>query len=271
MNDLDINKEFEHNGFILPDDHLSSVLIDNFKIEMSKIISQRKLNKKSKSRFNWHLHLPLSLEQNIFLRLANNETILKYVRAILGENILLFHSHAYIKDSESGNEVKWHQDGYYFPLSPKKAVTVWIKLDDSDPMNSCLEYYPGKTNNLYKHISDKTLVSFKYHISDGEIDDKKLVLAPRKKGQFVIHDILTPHRSRIIVDDTVRAAIIFRYIPADVFYDSEEHKTRIINEFKSNNAELTIEQINGIITGSVQITGKNLNQKNNILADISCK
>jgi ectoine hydroxylase-related dioxygenase (phytanoyl-CoA dioxygenase family) len=270
MNDSEkIKEQFNRNGFIMPDDQISSDIIDEFRVKMHDIVSARKLNKKSKSRFNWHLHLPLTVKDNIFLQLAKNELILNYVKTLLGENIILFHSHSYIKDSESGNEVRWHQDGYYFPLYPKNAVTVWIKLDDSDPSTSCLEYYPQKTNSLYSHSNDNQLVSFKYYISEENFKINDIVSAPRKKGQFIIHDIMTPHRSRTITDSTVRSAIMFRYISSDVFYDDTEHRSRIINEFKLNNNVLTPEQINGIITGSIQIFGKNLNNHNNILADIS--
>ena len=42
-----------------------------------------------------------------------------------------------------GKAVPWHQDASYWPLSPSKAVTVWLAIDDADRDNACMRVIPG--------------------------------------------------------------------------------------------------------------------------------
>ena len=42
-----------------------------------------------------------------------------------------------------GKTVSWHQDASYWPLTPSKAVTVWLAIDDADRGNACMKFIPG--------------------------------------------------------------------------------------------------------------------------------
>jgi hypothetical protein len=39
--------------------------------------------------------------------------------------------------------VGWHQDAGSWPLSPSKAVTVWLAIDDAEGENACMRFIPG--------------------------------------------------------------------------------------------------------------------------------
>ena len=43
--------------------------------------------------------------------------------------------------------VSWHQDSSYWPLTPAKAVTDWLAIDDSDEDNGAVQVIPG----LHQH------------------------------------------------------------------------------------------------------------------------
>jgi hypothetical protein len=260
-----IKEEFLEKGFIMPDEILPSPIIDRMKEISDEIILNRPLPTSSKSKFNTHLKLPLNLKENIFLRLACHPLIVNYLKEILGENINLWHSHIYIKDSAARDEVRWHQDSFYFSLLPKEAVTVWINLNDNDSDNGSMIFIPKYQTEEYEHVSENDNIAFKYYIDEKLIDNSQQVLNVRAKGQFSIHDIKTVHRSKLIEDRFVRNTIIFRYIPSYVFYDEQLHKKRLISEFKKSNLILSE---NDISAGCIVVSGKNLNENNNVLATV---
>jgi hypothetical protein len=262
---LNTKSKFLTNGFLMPTEVLPYALINRIKDISDEIILNRPNLTSSKSKFNTHLKLPLKIEENIFLRLACHPTILSYLKEILGENIILWHSHIYIKDNSSKNEVKWHQDSFYFPLCPKEAVTVWINLSEPDGDNGSMIFVPNQTPTEIVHTSDNEHIAFKYYINDSDIDESTGVSNIRDKGQFSIHEIKTVHKSLPIKDDFVRNTIIFRYMAADVYYNEVEHKNRLIDEFKKNNLVLSEDEVS---VGCIVISGKNMNEKNNILASL---
>ena len=66
-----------------------------------------------------------------------------YVKDLLGENVIAWGSHFFCKMPGDGKRVSWHQDASYWPLTPSKAVTVWLAIDDADVENACMRYIPG--------------------------------------------------------------------------------------------------------------------------------
>ena len=62
--------------------------------------------------------------------------IVACVKDVLGENIVGWGSHFFCKMPGDGKAVAWHQDSSYWPLTPAKAVTVWLAIDDADPENA---------------------------------------------------------------------------------------------------------------------------------------
>ena len=50
----------------------------------------------------------------------------------LGEDVIGWGSHFFCKMPGDGKRVAWHQDSSYWPLTPSKAVTVWLAIDDAD-------------------------------------------------------------------------------------------------------------------------------------------
>ena len=52
-------------------------------------------------------------------------------------------SHFFCKLPGDGKAVAWHQDASYWPLTPSKAVTVWLAIDDADVENACMRFIAG--------------------------------------------------------------------------------------------------------------------------------
>ena len=73
------------------------------------------------------------------------------VKDLLGENVIAWGSHFFCKMPGDGKRVSWHQDASYWPLSPSKAVTAWLAIDDADVENACMRYIPG--SHLLGHLT----------------------------------------------------------------------------------------------------------------------
>ena len=78
----------------------------------------------------------------VFMRYALNDKILDIVEALLGPDVKLFGSQAFMKPP-GGVEKPYHQDSAYFYIEPFELVTCWIALDDVTLKNGCMWVIPG--------------------------------------------------------------------------------------------------------------------------------
>ncbi|MBB3206379.1 hypothetical protein FHS27_002188 [Rhodopirellula rubra] len=150
--------------------------------------------------------------------LLTNPKIVSYVADLLGENVIGWGSHFFCKMPGDGKRVDWHQDCSYWPLTPTKAVTVWLAIDDADLDNGGMEVYTGS----HRH----GLIDFDTTEEDsGNVLDQ-VVTQPEKygahrftpiaAGQISIHSDLLVHGSAPNQSDRRRCGLTLRYCPADV-------------------------------------------------------
>ena len=74
-------------------------------------------------------------------------------RTCSGPSVVAWGSHFFCKMPRDGKTVSWHQDASYWPLTPSKAVTVWLAIDDADRGNACMQYIPG--THVLGHLTYK--------------------------------------------------------------------------------------------------------------------
>ena len=150
--------------------------------------------------------------------LLTNPRIVACVKDLVGENVIAWGSHFFCKMPGDGKRVSWHQDAGYWPLTPSKAVTAWLAIDDSNVENACMRFIPG--SHLYGHLT--------YHLSE---DDEANVLnqtvadvekfgdpvnVELKAGEISIHSDLLLHGSEANDSSRRRCGLTLRYCPADV-------------------------------------------------------
>ena len=75
------------------------------------------------------------------------------VSDLLGPSVVAWGSHFFCKMPGDGKTVSWHQDASYWPLTPSKAVTVWLAIDDADRGNACMKFIPG--THVLGHLTYK--------------------------------------------------------------------------------------------------------------------
>ena len=144
--------------------------------------------------------------------------ILDVVEDLIGPNILVFASRFWIKKSNDGAYVSWHQDSAYFGLDPHDLVTVWLALSDATPEMGCMKVIPGShLGKTYAHdetFHEKNLLARGQSIRD--IDDSNFDYMALKAGQFSCHHERIVHGSDAndTADDRVGLGIF--YIPTHV-------------------------------------------------------
>src|SRR5262245_24062804 len=83
--------------------------------------------------------------------LLTHPRIVAHVRDLLGEDVIGWGSHFFCKMPRDGKVVHWHQDASYWPLTPSKAVTAWLAIDDADRENACMRFIPR--SHHYGHLT----------------------------------------------------------------------------------------------------------------------
>ena len=150
--------------------------------------------------------------------LLTHPTIVGYVCDLLGENVIGWGSHFFCKMPGDGKSVDWHQDCSYWPLTPTKAVTVWLAVDDADKANGCMEVFAG--SHRFGLIDFDPSDESSGNVLNQSVSDPQKYgrhqLTPLRAGQISIHSDLLLHGSAPNQSDRRRCGLTLRYCPADV-------------------------------------------------------
>ena len=82
--------------------------------------------------------------------------IIDVVADLLGDSVILRHSHLFAKLPGDAKRVAWHQDASYWPLSPSRVVTAWLAIDDVDVDNSAMQVIPRSHHHAQLAFRDST-------------------------------------------------------------------------------------------------------------------
>lgn len=150
--------------------------------------------------------------------IATNPRIIDLVGDLLGENVIAWGSHFFCKMPGDGKAVAWHQDASYWPLSPSKAVTVWLAIDDADEENACMKFVSG--SHHFGHMTYRPSASSDHNVLNQTIDNAEqygeVVWNPLRAGQASIHSDLLLHGSDVNRSNRRRCALTLRYCAAEV-------------------------------------------------------
>ncbi|WJH32805.1 phytanoyl-CoA dioxygenase family protein [Paenibacillus sp. CC-CFT747] len=167
--------------------------------------------------------------------------LLDYVESLLGPNFYLWGSEFIVKAPHSPKIVPWHQDAYYWPLSPHNTVTVWIALWDVDEENGAMQVIPKSHKaGIIKHrlAGDDSVLSFE--LEQGRFSTEDAVTMSIPAGGCSLHDDAIVHGSSGNDSDRWRVGYILRYSATEVRCDLERNPAflsylvRGVDEFGHN-------------------------------------
>jgi len=115
---------------------------------------------------------------------------------VLQEEVTPVNMQYFNKPAGIGQATPPHQDGYYFHLSPCRAVTGWLALEEVDEENGCIHYVRGshKSDGFREH-GQSGVLGFSQGMTDfgTEEDQEGTVSFPGDAGTFLMHDAKTIH------------------------------------------------------------------------------
>jgi non-heme Fe2+,alpha-ketoglutarate-dependent halogenase len=144
--------------------------------------------------------------------------IVDYVADLMGENVIGWGSHFFCKMPNDGKSVAWHQDASYWPLSPSKALTVWLAIDDAAIENACMKFIAG--SHHVGHLTYRPSDSSDHNVLSQSIDNAEqygeVVYDVLSAGQVSIHSDLLLHGSEANLSSRRRCGLTLRYCSAEV-------------------------------------------------------
>jgi phytanoyl-CoA hydroxylase len=198
-------KSFENNGYLINDGFLSDEEIAHLQVcymETAERLKQEQAlenvqsGEDSDDDYQVYQIRTAHLRHPIFRMLINDSRLLDMVEGLIGPDIRLIHYQGLYKPANTGGEIGWHQDNYYFRVAEERTVSVWMAVDDATVENGCMWYLPKRHHQLIEHEQLwKTEVKKGFYFAIRDLDDDDAVPAEVKKGGFAIHHCLTPHRS----------------------------------------------------------------------------
>ena len=147
-----------------------------------------------------------------------NPRIVAIVSDLLGPSVVAWGSHFFCKMPGDGKTVSWHQDASYWPLTPSKAVTVWLAIDDADRENAAMKYIPG-THTL-GHLTYALTETDASNVLNQTVPEVEKygdpVYVELKAGEASLHSDLLLHGSDANTSTRRRCGLTLRYTSGDV-------------------------------------------------------
>jgi len=131
-----------------------------------------------------------------FSNLMNHGTVRTIAESLLQEAVVPINMQLFNKPQGTGGPTPPHQDGYYFHLSPCRAVTGWLALEAVDQENGCIHYVRGSHKSAdFRPHGKSNVLGFSQGITDfgNDSDIQNSVGFPGPAGTFLMHDARTIH------------------------------------------------------------------------------
>ena len=128
------------------------------------------------------------------------------------DGIRIWHDQALIKKPWA-NPTSWHLDTPYWSFSDRRALSIWVALDDATYENGCLFFIPGshlETTFENPGIGKNMGVIFETY---PKFKNSKSIAAPMKAGSCSFHNGLTIHGAHANMTSGFRRAMTCAYMP----------------------------------------------------------
>lgn len=210
--DTDISARFERDGFVAPIRAMDTAAAHELRAALERHEAEHGPLSKA-HRNNPHLLFTWADE------LIRSETLLAPVRAIFGEDLLVWGSTLFIKEPHDPGYISWHQDSTYWGLDPANVLTAWIAVSDSHADNGALKIVPG--SHKWDQIVHRDTFGENNMLSRGqeiavEVRPEQEHVLELEPGEMSLHHVRMVHGSESNRSDRRRIGYAVRYLPTSV-------------------------------------------------------
>lgn len=146
-------------------------------------------------------------------KLMLDERIGEMVATLAGwDGTRIWHDQALIKHPWA-NPTSWHLDTPFWSFSDRRALSIWIALDDATLENGCLYFIPGtyhKTTFENPGIGKNMDAIFEFY---PQFVKSESVAVPMKAGSCSFHNGLTIHGAGANMTNGFRRAMACAFMP----------------------------------------------------------
>ena len=239
-NDLSAEQiaQYQTDGFLVIDNFLSVEELQFWRTALDEAVAKRNGNKMPdrKEVYGKGDDADKSYYDNVFDQLLNlwqdnikmKEIMLdarlgKMAAELAGaDGIRIWHDQALIKKPWA-NPTSWHLDTPYWSFSDRRALSIWVALDDVTYENGCLFFIPGshkKTTYENPGIGKNMGEIFKVY---PEFKNARSVAALMKAGSCSFHNGLTIHGAHANMTSGLRRAMTCAYMPDGNVYNGTQN------------------------------------------------
>lgn len=226
--------QYQENGFLVIEDFLTPGELETWRAAVTASVAQRRGNKlpdrasvygkgdeKEKDYYDKVFEQLINLwkDNEDVRKLILDERIGKMATELAGtEGIRAWHDQALIKKPWA-NPTSWHLDTPYWSFSDRRALSIWVALDDATLENGCLFFIPGshqKTTFENPGIGKNMDAIFDFY---PEFRTARSVAAPMKAGSCSFHNGLTIHGANPNMTPGLRRAMTCAFMPQGATYN----------------------------------------------------
>ena len=125
-----------------------------------------------------------------FHDLCRTPAILDYVEDLIGPDFYQWGGQFFVKYPHDGSVVPWHQDAQYWPLSPRRTVTVWLAISDVDEENAAMQVISGshREGEFQHRTNPASHLVLDQEVVNEAVDQSRSVTLDLAAGQISLHD-----------------------------------------------------------------------------------
>jgi len=204
---------FNRDGFVRPVSIHDRQEIDSIRAYFDELLA-----KVTESGGNSYSISSAHLKYGPVWDILTDPRIVQVVKDVLGENVIGWGSHFFCKMPNDGKTVAWHQDSSYWPLTPSKAITVWLAVDDADTENACMRFIKG--SHWKGHLTYRPSSAEEHNVLNQSVDNAEqygeTINNCLTAGEVSVHSDLLLHGSKANESNRRRCALTLRYCTPDV-------------------------------------------------------
>ena len=221
---------YQENGYIIIEDFLTPSELEEWRSTITEAVAERKDQKipgrAGKIGEDDGINADTEYQSKVFDQLINLWQTSDKVKQIMldprigemaarlaqVEGIRIWHDQALFK-RPWGNPTSWHLDTPFWSFSDRRALSIWVALDDSTLENGCLFFMPGSHHSTTLENAGIGRNMDSIFSVYPQFKTSKTVAAPMKAGSCSFHNGLLIHGAHANMTPGPRRAMTCAYMP----------------------------------------------------------